>query len=106
MNLPQCAKGTSIQEGNLHDAAIQRRVCRIRVMETPDGFYVTVQLRSFADGEGVGDWFLCTRRNPKRPKLFSRLERLNNRLKEICPGLGFELFRTKPEQKQKRVGGG
>lgn len=106
MNLPQCAKGTGIQEGELHDAAMQRRVRRIRVMETPDGFYVVVELRSFADGEGVAEWFLCTRRNQKRPKLFSRLERLNTRLKEMCPGVGFELFRTRPEQKKKPVKSG
>jgi len=106
MNLPQCAEGSSIQEGELHDATMQRRVCRIRVMETSGGFYVVAQLRSFADGEGVSDWFLCTRRDKKRPKLFSRLERLNNRLKEICPGVGFELVRSQPLPKMKRLPSG
>ena len=99
MNLLPCSEGTSILEHDLHDYALHNKVDSIYVVETPDGFYVIAKIRSMSRNGAVREWYLCTRRERTSPKLFSRLERLNERLKELCPGLGFRLIRT-PDKKE------
>ena len=94
MNLPHCAEGTSILEHDLHDCALHNKVESIYVMETLGGFFVVARIRTMGRNGTVQWWYLCTRRERNSPKLFSRLERLNERLKELCPGLGFRLVRT------------
>lgn len=86
--------GNSLLEQDLHDYALHNKVDSIFVVETPEGFYVVTKIRSMTRTGASKELYLCTRRERASPKLFSRLERLNERLKEICPGIGFKLIRT------------
>lgn len=94
MSLSISTEGNSLLEQDLHDYALHNKVDSIYVVETPDGFYVIAKIRSMTRTGSPKELYLCTRRERTSPKFFSRLERLNERLKEICPGIGFKLIRT------------
>ena len=89
MKLQPCTTDNSLLSADLSNAAIQKTLDKINVMETPRGFYVVVQIK----WSGLKDWYLVTRRNRREPKIFMDLKRLNEHLLEICPSTDFELIR-------------
>jgi len=89
MQLQSCTIDNSLLSAELSNAAIQKTLDKITVMETLSGFYVVVQIK----WSGSKDWYLVTRRNRNEPKVFMDLKRLNDHLLEICPSIGFELIR-------------
>lgn len=66
-----------------------KAISKIKVMETPVGFYVVVGLKASQGNE----WYLTTRRDRYTPKVFKDLTRLNDHLREAYPTSKFELFR-------------
>ncbi|KAB0527755.1 hypothetical protein LCZ91_22680 [Xanthomonas citri pv. mangiferaeindicae] len=113
---PPCTLSNSILESDLELAAQYNIVNHIKVFETPKGFYVTAK---FADrkghflkqikpmgvpeayyvlaqllGEPGKEWYLTTRRNRDRPRMFKDLKRLNDLLLEKDPLDGFTLLRN------------
>lgn len=90
MNLPPCSPENSILENDLELAVLQGTLKSLKVMETPEGFYVVVQLK-WATNK---DWYLTTRRERSEPRVFKDLKRLNDHLRESYPTESFELFRN------------
>lgn len=90
MNRTPCSPANSILEGDLELAVQQETIKKLIVAETPEGFYVVVQLK----WAGTKEWYLTTRRERTRPKLFKDLKRLNDHLKETYPTDKFELLRN------------
>lgn len=90
MNRTPCSPANSILEGDLELAVQQETLKKLIVAETPEGFYVVVQLK----WAGTKDWYLTTRRERTKPKLFKDLKRLNDHLKETYPTDRFELLRN------------
>lgn len=114
MKRQPCSPSNSILEGDLELAAKHQIIEKLRVMETPIGFYVTAEFSDKSHvlekhkGEGLPEWFyiiaqmlaepgkewyLTTRRDRTVPKLFKDLKRLNDHLKEAYPTDRFELIR-------------
>nr|BBE29087.1 hypothetical protein [uncultured bacterium] len=89
MTLPPCGPDNSILETDLERAVLLKAISKIKVMETPDGFYVVVGLKASQGSE----WYLTTRRERYTPKLFKDLTRLNDHLRETYPTSKVELFR-------------
>lgn len=89
MILPPCGPDNSILETDLETAVLLKAISKIKVMETPDGFYVVVGLKASQGSE----WYLTTRRERYTPKLFKDLTRLNDHLRETYPTSKVELFR-------------
>jgi hypothetical protein len=85
-----CSPANSILESDLELSVQQQTLDKMKVMETPEGFYVTVKLLWAADKE----WYLTTRRNRSEPRVFKDLRRLNDHLKAAYPSDGFELIRN------------
>lgn len=90
MKLPPCSPENSILEGDLELAVLQKTLDKLKVMETPVGFYVVVLLK-WAEGK---EWYLTTRRDRNMPKVFKDLKRMNDHLREAYPTDSFELFRN------------
>jgi len=91
MKLPPCSPENSILEGDLELAVLhQKAVEKLKVMETPVGFYVVVFLK-WAKGK---EWYLTTRRDRYTPKIFKCLKLMNDRMREAYPTDRFELFRN------------
>lgn len=90
MKLSPCSPANSILEGDLDLAVQQQTLKKLKVMETPDGFFVIAQLK----WAGSKEWYLTTRRERTQPKLFKDLKRLNDHLKEAYPTDSFELHRN------------
>lgn len=90
MNLLPCSSENSILEGDLELAVLQKTLEKLKIMETPEGFFVVVNLK-WAKGK---DWYLTTRRERNTPKLFKDLKRLNDHLREAYPTEVVELYRN------------
>lgn len=90
MQLSPCSPANSILEGDLDLAVQQQTLKKLKVMETPEGFFVIAQLK----WAGNKEWYLTTRRERTQPKLFKDLKRLNDHLKEAYPTDSFELHRN------------
>lgn len=114
MKRQPCSPSNSILEGDLELAAKQQIIEKLKVMETPMGFYVIAEFSDKSHvlekhkGTGLPDWFyiiaqllsepgkewyLTTRRDRTVPKVFKDLKRLNDHLKEAYPTDSFELIR-------------
>lgn len=90
MNLTPCGPANSLLEGDLELAVQQHTLTQLSIAETPEGFYVIARLR-WADSK---DWYLTTRRERTRPRLFKDLNRLNEFLRESYPTERVELLRN------------
>lgn len=101
MNRTPCSPANSILEGDLDLAVQQETLKKLIVAETPEGFYVVAQLK----WAGNKEWYLTTRRERTKPKLFKDLKRLNDHLKEAYPTDSFELLRnqTVPEKGEQQA---
>jgi hypothetical protein len=87
-----CGPANSLLEGDLDLAAQQQTLTKLSIAETPEGFYVIARLL-WADSK---DWYLTTRRERTRPRLFKDLNRLNEFLREAYPTERVELLRNQP----------
>lgn len=85
-----CSPANSILESDLELAVQQETLEKMIVAETPEGFYLIVTLK----WSGTKEWYLTTRRERTKPKLFKDLNRLNEHLKETYPTAGFEFLRN------------
>lgn len=85
-----CSPENSILESDLEIAVLQNAIKELKVMETPEGFYVVVLLK-WAKGK---EWYLTTRRDRYMPKVFKDLKRLNDHIREAYPTDRFTLFRN------------
>lgn len=97
-----CGRSNSLLEEDLDRAVQQQTLTKITLAETDEGFYVVVRLKWAEDK----DWYLCTRRDRTRPRLFKDLNRLNEHLKAAYPTQSIELLRNQemPEAGQdKRI---
>lgn len=96
MNRPTCSPANSILEGDLELAVQQQTLKKLAVAETADGFYVIAQLK----WAGAKEWYLTTRRERTKPRLFKDLKRLNEHLKVAYPTESVEILRNQevPEQ--------
>ncbi|ERZ09682.1 TPA: hypothetical protein ACV5IO_005621 [Pseudomonas aeruginosa] len=115
MKRQPCSPSNSILEGDLELAAQHQIIEKLKVMETPIGFYVIAQFSDKSHilekhkGSGLPEWFyivaqmlsepgkewyLTTRRDRTSPKVFKDLKRLNDHLKEAYPTESFELVRN------------
>lgn len=96
MNRTPCSPANSILEGDLELAVQQQTLKKLVVAETPEGFYVVAQLK----WAGNKEWYLTTRRERTKPRLFKDLKRLNDHLKEAYPTDSVEILRNQevPEQ--------
>lgn len=90
MKIPPCSPENSILEGDLELAVLQKTLRKLKVMETPVGFYVVVLLKWAKEKE----WYLTTRRDRNKPKIFKDLKRMNDHLRTAYPTDSFELFRN------------
>lgn len=90
MSLTPCSAATSMLEADLELAVEQRTLTKLAIAETADGFYVLAQVSWAADK----DWYLTTRRDRTRPRLFKDLNRLNDLLRESYPTARVELLRN------------
>ena len=90
MNRIPCSPANSILEGDLEIAVQQQALDKITVAETTDGFYVIVQFKWAKNKQ----WYLTTRRERMKPRLFKDLIRMNRHLKEICPTQNIEILRN------------
>jgi hypothetical protein len=90
MTLTPCSPANSVLEGDLELAVQQDTLTKLSIAETPDGFFVIARLR-WADNK---DWYLTTRRERTRPRLFKDLNRLNDFLRESYPTDSVELLRN------------
>lgn len=114
MKRQPCSPSNSILEGDLELAAKQQIIEKLKVMETPVGFYVIAEFSDKSHvldkhkGTGLPEWFyiiaqllsepgkewyLTTRRDRTVPKVFKDLKRLNDHLKEAYPTDSFVLIR-------------
>jgi uncharacterized protein with von Willebrand factor type A (vWA) domain len=96
MNRTPCSPANSILEGDLELAVQQQTLKKLVVAETPEGFYVVAQLK----WAGNKEWYLTTRRERTKPRLFKDLKRLNDQLKAAYPTDSVEILRNQvvPEQ--------
>ena len=85
-----CTAANSILEADLAIAVQQHALKKLCLAETPIGFYVVVQLK-WSQGK---EWYLTTRRERTRPRLFKDLKRLNELLKATYPTDSIELLRN------------
>ncbi|WP_265299998.1 hypothetical protein [Verminephrobacter eiseniae] len=90
MNRTPCSPANSILEGDLEIAVQQQALDKLTVAETPDGFYVIIQFKWAKNKQ----WYLTTRRERMKPRLFKDLIRMNRHLKEICPTQSIEILRN------------
>ena len=90
MNLKPCSKENSILEPDLEIAVSQQVLEKLHVMETPEGFYIVVILK----WSPKTMWYVTTRRERTKPKLFKDLNRLNEHLKKNYPTDSIELIRN------------
>jgi hypothetical protein len=77
-------------ENDLELSVQQQTLEKLKIMETPEGFYVIAQVK-WAEGK---EWYLTTRRDRTKPRLYKDLKRLNDHLREAYPTDSFELFRN------------
>lgn len=89
MKRPTCGPANSILEGDLELAVQQETLKKITIAETAEGFYVIAQLK----WAGNKDWYLTTRRERTKPRLFKDLNRLNELLRDSYPTEMVELIR-------------
>lgn len=97
-----CSPANSILESDLELSVQQQTLEKLKVMETPEGFYVIAQVK-WAEGK---EWYLTTRRDRTKPRLYKDLKRLNDHLREAYPTDSFELFRNQsvpPKGKLQKV---
>lgn len=90
MNLTPCSAATSMLEADLELATEQQTLTKLTIAETAGGFYVVARVRWAADK----DWYLTTRRDRTRPRLFKDLHKLNDLLRESYPTARVELLRN------------
>lgn len=83
----------SMSETEFWDAVINEDLRTLRVMETPVGFYVLIELEIAGTQK---EWFMCTRRSRVIPKLYANLNRLNEHIKEFAPVSHFLILRNQP----------
>lgn len=87
-----CSPANSILEGDLELAVQQETLKKIQIAETTEGFYVIAQLK----WAGNKEWYLTTRRERTKPRLFKDLRRLNDLLREAYPTDVVEILRNQP----------
>lgn len=85
-----CGRANSLLEDDLDIAVQQQTLQKITIAETAQGFFLIVQVK-WAPGK---DWYLCTRRDRTRPRLFKDLNRLNEFLKDAYPTDCIKLLRN------------
>lgn len=85
-----CGPSNSLLEGDLELAIRQETLKKLTVAETESGFYVIAQLK-WADSK---EWYLTTRRERTKPRLFKDLKRLNDHLKTAYPTNSVEILRN------------
>ena len=85
-----CSPANSILESDLELAVQQQTLTKLTVAETPEGFYVIAKIK----WAGNKEWYLSTRRERNKPRLFKDLNRLNDLLKEACPMNSIEILRN------------
>ena len=90
MELPPCSPENSILENDLELAVLQQTLKQLTIAETLEGFYVIAKLQ----WTGNKDWYLTTRRERERPRLFKDLRRLNEHLKTAYPTDRVEILRN------------
>lgn len=90
MNLTTCGPSNSVLESDLELAVVQGTLTKLSIVETSHGFFVVARLHWSSDK----DWYLTTRRERYRPRLFKDLNRLNDFLRETCPTDAVELVRN------------
>lgn len=90
MALEACSPTNSIIEKELQIAAEQNTIKTITVMEVGENFYLVIEFL-WAEGR---QWYLSTRRDRNKPKVFKDLSRLNNHLKTEYPTESFTLLRN------------
>jgi len=79
----------SILQTDLRFAGQQNLIGKIKVMETPEEYYlIIIQFKS-----SNRELYLATRRKRMEPRLFKDLTRVNKYLKNISATTGFELER-------------
>lgn len=89
MNLTPCSAATSMLGSDLELAVHQQTLTKLVIAETAVGFYVLARVIWAPDT----DWYLTTRRDRTRPRLFRDLSRLNDLLRESYPTARVELLR-------------
>lgn len=90
MQRTPCGPGNSLLEGDLELAIKQESLKKLTVAETVHGFYVIAQLK----WAGNKEWYLTTRRDRTKPRLFKDLKRLNDHLKVAYPTDSIEILRN------------
>ena len=85
-----CSPANSILESDLDLAMQQETLIKLMVAETPEGFYVLAQFK----WSGSKKWYLTTRRERTRPRIFKDFNRLNDLLKTAYPTDSIEIFRN------------
>jgi len=90
MNRAPCSPANSILEGDLELAMQQQTLQKLIIAETPEGFYIIAILKWAKNKE----WYLTTRRDRDRPRIFKDLNRLNEHLKEAYPTDSVEIVRN------------
>lgn len=63
-----------------------------KLVETQEGFYLSFTVTC----SSINPWYLTTRNNRKRPRLFKDFERLLKQLDDFCPSSSFTLLRYRP----------
>lgn len=98
MKRTPCSTDNSILGNELEQAVRHQTVKKIVVAETPNGFFVVSRF-TWAENK---DWYLTTRRERRKPRLFKDLQRLNEYLKEYYPTDSIEILRNQeiPEQEE------
>mgnify|MGYP000055662855 CR=1 FL=1 len=90
MNLTPCGPSNSVLESDLELAVTQQTLTKLSIAETADGFFVVARLHWSSEK----DWYLTTRRERNRPRLFKDLNRLNDFLRAAYPTDTVELVRN------------
>ena len=90
MNRTACSPANSVLEGDLEIAVQKQTLKKLVIAETPEGFYVIVQFK----WAGHKEWYLTTRRERNKPRLFKDLKRLNTHLKVFYPTDSVEIIRN------------
>lgn len=86
MSIPDCDPADTIIQGDLDKAQAQNQVRRIKYVYTAEGGYLMFTLASNLDKE----FYLATRRERTRPKIFVDQNALLANLYANFPGLVFE----------------
>jgi len=123
MKQAPCSPANSVLEGDLQLAVKHQIIKSLTVVETPVGFSVVIEFSGKTNilkqhrQAGLPDWFhilvqllvtpgkqwyLTTRRNRTRPRIFKDLSRLNDYLRQTCPDNGFTLVRTQQTAKAQK----